>query len=327
MEKKKKNTSGKIWANLLHLGYNMWRDRDIPERGKDDHTCARPFLRFDTKLWDDLLKKMVDVGMNMVVIDLGEGVKYKTHPEIAVRNSWTGKRLRNELSRIRQMGLEPIPKLNFSTCHDTWLGNYHRCVSTDTYYKVCKDLIAEVIDLFDKPRFFHLGMDEETASHQRYHAYAVLRQYDLWWHDLYFYFEQVERKGVRPWIWSDYVWNNTDVFYKERLIWNNAEMFFKKMPRSAVQSNWYYSAQFDEKINYVKAYLDLEAHGYDQIPTGSNWSCPENFGKTVAYCRKYITPQRLLGFLQTPWKPTLKECRQHHIQAIELAGQAIKEFA
>ena len=28
------------------------------------------------------------------------------------------------------MGLEVIPKMNFSTCHDSWLKNYQRMVST-----------------------------------------------------------------------------------------------------------------------------------------------------------------------------------------------------
>ena len=41
------------------------------------------------------------------------------------------------------------------------------------------------------------------------------------------------------------------------------------MPKSVLQSNWYYGAEFSEKIGYVKAYLDLEEYGYDQVPTGS----------------------------------------------------------
>jgi len=298
-----------IWAYLIHLSYNMWADRDAPE-WKNEYLGAKPYLRFDTSLWNDLLKKMVDVGINMLVIDLGDGVKYESHPEIAVRNAWTVNHLRRELEKIRGIGMEPIPKLNFSTCHDTWLGPYSRCVSTDSYYEACRDLIAEVIEIFDKPRFFHLGMDEETAEHQRHYDYAVIRQHDLWWHDFYFLVKAVEKGGARPWIWSDYVWRHP-------------ETFFEKMPKSVLQSNWYYGAEFNEKINYVKAYLDLEAHGYDQIPTGSNWSVPENFQETVAYCRKHIAPERLLGFLQTVWKPTLEACRQNHIQAIELAGQAL----
>jgi hypothetical protein len=298
-----------IWAYLIHLSYNMWSDRDAPEWGLE-HTAARPYLRFDDGLWDDVLQKMVDVGMNAVVIDLGDGVRYQSHPEIAVEGAWTVKRLQDELQKVREMGLEPIPKLNFSACHDAWLGPYARCVSTDLYYGVCRDLISEVIEIF-QPRFFHLGMDEETAQHQRHYAYVVIRQHELWWHDLAFLVGEVTKGGVRPWVWSDYVWDHADEFWA-------------RMPRSVLQSNWYYGADFGAEIKYCKAYLDLEAHGYDQIPTGSNWSADENITRTVAYCKEHLEPVRLLGFLQTVWKPTLESCRDRHMRALDLAGQALE---
>ena len=169
---KLKSSEGKIiWANLIHLSYNMWADRDISvETGLEDIQSA-PYLRFDTGLWNDLLKQMVKAGINLVVIDLGDGVKYESHPEIAVKGAWTTKRLRTELKKMRKMGLEPIPKLNFSACHDVWLGPYSRCLSTDTYYRVCKDLIAEVLQLFSKPRFFHLGMDVEDICYNNAVSY------------------------------------------------------------------------------------------------------------------------------------------------------------
>ena len=290
----------------------MWADRYVPESERV-YIHPKPYLRFDATLWDDLLQHMAAAGMNMVVFDLGDGVQYESHPEIAVYDAWSVDRLKRELAKIRELGLEPIPKLNFSACHDTWLGPYSRCVSTDTYYAVCRELIAEVIALFDRPRFFHLGMDEETAINQRHHNYVVIRQHDLWWHDLYFYLDQVERGGVRPWVWSDY-------------IWHHPETYLKKMPGSVVQSNWYYGAAFNETIDHVRPYLDLDAHGYDQVPTGSNYREAENFQKTVDYCRRHIAPERLLGFLQTVWQPTLEECRPRHIQAIEVAELARAGF-
>jgi len=253
---------------------------------------------------------MADAGMNMVIIDLGDGVKYESHPEIAVYDAWSVDRLKRELTQIRELGLEPIPKLNFSAGHDPWLGPYSRCVSTDTYYAVCRELIAEVIALFDGPRFFHLGMDEETAEIQRYNNYVVVRQYDLWWHDLYFFFEQVERGGVRPWVWSDY-------------IWYHPETFLKKMPTSVVQSNWYHRKAFSKSTDQVRVYHDLDAHGYDQIPSASNYRTVENFQMTVDYCTRHLAPERLLGFMQTVWQPTLEECRQRHMQAVEMVGQVL----
>jgi hypothetical protein len=89
-----------------------------------------------------------------------------------------------------------------------------------------------------------------------------------------------------------------------------------------VQSNWYYGAEFGKQVDHVRAYMELDARGYDQVPTGSNWSVPGNLERTVAFCREYVTPARLLGFLQTVWKPTLEVCRDQHVQALTLLGQA-----
>ncbi len=321
-----------IWGNLLHLSYNMWQD-NVPEKFRDDNyvcsTCEeardwaqgyRPNLTFDENVWNVLLKEMASAGMNMVMIDLGDGVQYESHPEIAVRNAWSTAKLRTELEKIRKLGLEPIPKLNFSTTHDAWLGPYSRMVSTDVYYGVCRDLIREVIALFDKPRFFHLGMDEERATHQVDQNYVVLRQNDLWWGDLYFLIGEVEKSGVRPWVWSDYAWNRPEVF-------------FKKMPKSVLQSNWYYSYSFDlnniiePNKTYLKLYNALEEHGYDQVPTGSNHGEPHNFEATVDYCKKIIDPSRLYGFMTAPWRPTLAPCLERHKEAIAQVARGIKKFS
>ncbi|NOX64240.1 MAG: hypothetical protein GXO85_00230, partial [Chlorobi bacterium] len=62
----------------------------------------------------------------------------------------------------------------------------------------------------------------------------------------------------------------------------------------------------------------------DQIPTASNHSNKVNFGMTVDHCTKQIQEQHLFGFLQTPWRPTIEEFRQHHMEAIEQVGAAIK---
>jgi hypothetical protein len=300
-----------IWANLIHLSTNMWIDREAPEWDSDH--VAKPYLRFDDDLWNELVPKMAQAGFNMVVLDLGDGVRYESHPEIAVEGAWTVSRLRKELARLREVGIEPIPKLNFSTCHDAWLGPYSRMVSTEKYYAVCADLIAEIIGIFGTPRFFHLGMDEETFPHQQHFEYVVIRQFDLWWHDLMFLIEQVEKGGSRAWVWSDYEWHRPDIF-------------FERMPKSVLQSNWYYSESFDTEHTYVKAYLDLEEHGYDQVPTGSNWSCDTNFGDTVKFAKEHIAPERLQGFLQTIWRATTPKWRDAHLAAIAQVAAAKRKL-
>ena len=306
----------KIWAILLHLSFNFAAGIMKPKWGNGPREEFEP----EESLWNDAITRMASQGVNMVVINLDDSVLWDSHPEISLRNSWTPKRLREELDKIRKSGIEPIPMLNFSATHDAWLGKYARMLSTKTYYDVCRDLIAEAIDLFDTPRFFHLGMDEETGQHQRRFDYIVIRQNDLWWGDLYFYLGEVMKKGVRPWVWSDY-------------LWHHPEKFFKMMPKSVVQSNWYYGENFDleqpdeKRRKYIKAYMELDAHGYDQIPTGSNdQNNPKSIGNTVEFCSKHINDERLLGFLQTLWMPTIEKFRVPILQAIDLIGAARRNF-
>jgi hypothetical protein len=42
----------------------------------------------------------------------------------------------------------------------------------------------------------------------------------------------------------------------------------------------------------------------------------------VNYARRHIAPERLVGFLQTVWRPTVEECRPKHMNAIRLAAKA-----
>ena len=314
---------GTIWAALFHMGVNMWSDQPVdgwgPYKGEQlKLVCKADHLRFDEGVWRAITRRMADVGMNMVVIDLGEAIKYPSHPELWVRGSWEIDRFRAELARLRAMGLEPIPKMNFSAAHDTWLNEYERMLSTKTYFDVCADLIRDVCEIFDRPRFLHLGYDEETAGHQRKYKYCAVRQGELWWHDFLWFVKETEKNGMRPWIWSDYAWHHPDLFYS-------------RMPKSVLQSNWYYGSEFDPSkmgefaARCVKTYEDLDKAGFDQVPTGSNWSVDDNFAGTVDYCRRVCAPERLKGFMIAPWYFTLPEWESKNLAAVDQVGAAIRK--
>ena len=130
-----------IWAGLFHMGTNMWSDQPVsswgPYKGEElKLVCQADHVRFDERVWRSLTDRMVKVGMNMVIIDLGEAIQYPSHPELWVKGSWEIERFRKELARLRAIGLEPIPKMNFSAAHDVWLKKYERMLSTKKYYEV-----------------------------------------------------------------------------------------------------------------------------------------------------------------------------------------------
>ena len=318
----KKNEPDFIWSYLAHFGMNSWRD--VPLEGEDPSKpepwltrCAADHVRFDEPTWLRTSEKLAGSGCNQIIIDLAEILRYPSHPELAVKGSWSVEKMRKEIARLRGMGFEVIPKLNFSACHDTWLKDYHRMVSTRKYYQVCEDVIKDVAEIFDRPRFLHLGYDEETYAHQRQHRFVVCRQGELWWHDFLWFADVTERAGCRPWIWSDYVWHHKDEF-------------LRRMPKSVMQSNWYYDADFSVKNKegkertYVAAYEWLDKAGFEQIPTGSNWSCDSNFQGTVDFCDSHCDKSLIKGYMMASWMRTIPAHEKKALASVDIMAKTIK---
>lgn len=312
---------------FFQFSYNSYTE-DAEKCGWTGHPDIghKPYLRWDTNLWEDLCRQMVDAGVTHIIWSLGDAIQYESHPEIAVEGAWTHAEIRAERDRLRGMGIELLPKLNFSAGHDLWLGEYHRMVSTPTYYQVCSDLIQEVLELFDHPTYFHLGYDEETWGHQSWYEYVVVRAHDLWWRDFLWFVEQVEQRGSRPWIWSDKIWTHTSEF-------------MNRMPASVIQSNWYYWENFDvdrdieeakaegldlsespftrKRTTPFHAYLDLKAGGWDQVPAGSIDVVDTNFHDTVTWVQRNLPRHKVLGFMQTTWRPMMEAYRDRFERGIE----------
>ena len=303
-----------IWAFMVHLGCNCWADHTVDRWGDSaglqaESHSPEDYMRFDDDEWQFITSRVAALGGNVVLIDLAEGLQYESHPELSAKGAWSKERLEREKRRLAEMGIELIPKLNFSTGHDTWLKEYHRMVSTPDYYRVCSDLIAEVSELFGKPRFFHLGYDEETIHNQRASHFAVVRQGELWWHDFLWFNETVKKAGSRSWIWSDYGWRHRDEF-------------LARMPRDVLQSNWYYyhidGEQDKEHLERIAFFDELDKAGFDQIPCGSAYSWKPNFTELVRYCRMHLAgSSRLKGFMLAPWTRTWNRFHDRNAYALE----------
>ena len=308
-----------MWCVLVHLGRNF---------GGDNPFFAQ--MDFDEAMWREATERMKSGGVNTLILDLSEGVVYPSHTELAIKGSWSADKLKGELARLKRMGIEVVPKLNFSTCHDAWLGEYARMVSTKEYYNACSVILGDVFSLFGNPRLFHLGYDEETLDMQKSYRHACARQGELWWHDFLFFVNEVEKRGARPWIWSDYFWDHEDEF-------------LKRMPRSVLQSNWYYGRRWEGEpperpyeAKRLAAFEKLDKAGFDQVPTGTNWVPPyfkkgetndANFACLVKHCRKHVDPKRLKGFINASWSSILNESRRKRVfDAIDQVSAEIKAW-
>ena len=107
-------------------------------------------------------------------------------------------------------------------------------------------------------------------------------------------------------------------------------VFLKKMPKTVVQSNWYYTTKFqDTDLNdrlrtMLDCYEVLDRAGFDQVPTGSNCVRRENMELLTQYCAERIGSDHLLGFMQTPWILTLDKNEWRLNQAADALADAKK---
>ena len=322
-----------VRAVMLRPGRNMWGDWKLPdeEAETDGRKYVPDHVRFDESIWRETVLHMAERKMNMALIDLGEFMEFPSHPELAVKGSWSPDRMRKELAWLRSLGIEPIPKLNFSATHDQWLKIYHRMISTPQYYQVVKDVIRDTAEVFGTPRFFHLGWDEEKGGfYAQDKGHVSYRQGKMWWHDFLYTVKCAEDCGCRAWVWSDYGW------------WH--EEYCVRCPKSVVQSNWYYDEQcgkysLDPKVNEhayrLKQFLDMDKAGFDQIPCGTNWAggkrqveklgADEVMCELVRYCRQNISPERLKGFLMASWTVLSErgENYRNQMKGIDLLADAV----
>ena len=298
-----------IRAILVHLGYNMWCDW-FPEGTDMDRVperVGRPStkLRCKDEFWKSVVDHAIERKMNMIVIDVGEGVVYPSHPELAIEGSWSVGKLKGEIARLKAAGIECIPKLNFSTTHNGWLKQYRRLVGTPEYYRVVEDVLKDVCGIFNHPRFCHLGYDEERESYSPRFEFVVIRKGQAWERDFLETVKVCERLGMRPWVWSDYTWKHKD--------------FLKRCPKSVIFSDWYYdehnlgfTLERSDSHDYerLENFFVLRDAGFDQIPCGTNWQgvrrrngvgAEDVIGRLVHFARTEIPGEHLLGFMMAPW--------------------------
>ena len=287
----------KIWSFFMYLSNHMWDDEYSPPRGWYLEPKYQECNNVDVETWDETMRFLAERQYNMVLIDVGDGIKYESRPEISAPDAWDKDFLKKKLDEMRALGLEPIPKLNFSCMHHTWLKKYRYMVSTPEYYAACADVIREVCEAFGHPRFIHLGLDEERVGVTTFREFIHVRNETLWWHDAYFFFKEAEKNGARPWIWSDYCREHPDIFVE-------------KMPREVLQSNYCYGRMRDTQnvdLNRsVATYEFLDRHGFDQIPCGSCCSGQGgvNLFQTLTHSKLKLTDELVKGFIVVPWART-----------------------
>lgn len=323
----------KMWAFLVNMG--AWEK-------------AYQELPFDEALWDYIVDEAEKTGINTLVIDIGGAIAFASHPELTLKGAWTRGRFRRELERCRQKGITLIPKLNFSATHHFWLGEYGKMVSTTTYYKVCSDMIKEAYELFDHPKYIHLGMDEESYRNVASRELVVFRQGELFWHDLRFLIDCVRDTGAMPWIWACPLFDHPEEFKQhidadEVIISPWYYHAFRKEHWTPIDSHeeyrvYYGKSPFKEmNLTYVeedpfhsnvrKWAIPLLKEGYRYIPCAATATqSPYAVSDLVEYFRDNTPEAQLPGFIMATWRPVLMKNKQKYEDAFRLFREAREQF-
>ncbi|MBE6700385.1 MAG: hypothetical protein E7582_00640 [Ruminococcaceae bacterium] len=326
-----------IWGLFATLGHNMWTKEDQK-------------LTFSENAWNKIVDAAHEAGINTIILDLGEGVRWETHPELAKAGAWGREKIKSEVLRLRDMGIALVPKINLSTCHDLWLGPYRTEISKPVYYQVVRDLINECYDLFLEPEYIHLGMDEEgDLTHQVCYSNLIrYRKGDLLWHDLNWMFDCVRSTGATPWIWADFCMNDFDNFVKN------------VSTENLLISPWYYFAFKEEHFRYHEegsaGYINAQRYpynfmnikyeedkpllklarenmvpaakaGYDMVPCTSDcYECEYNTPELFEHIKFNAPEERIKGFMTAPWGHTVDANVEKILKNISLLAEAKKKY-
>lgn len=301
-----------IWSLYVPL-------RPSPKKGMENA------VYFEEEAWNKIVDCAVENGINQIVMEINNGLHFASAPELAMGGAWTRQKARTETKRLAKLGIELIPLMNFSATHHQWLGEYSRMMSTKEYYRICRELISEVYDVFCHPRYIHIGMDEEGDSQFFGEMeYVNFRQGDLYFHDLQFLLDCVRDTGATPWIWADPCMYQPEEFRKRI---GNDDIVIQPWIYYSIKKEHYtktegrqhyidigrdYGVEYVEEAPiwqiFTRESIIAAKDGFKSVPCAStcfwNTYCHDEL---VEYFKENAPAESVLGFMTAPWVYTREE--------------------
>jgi len=185
------------------------------------HLCVFPETSLE--FVEKIIKLAAFLKFSHVVIEFWGMLRYETLPELAWPQAYDKRQVRQLLHVARQMGIQPVPMFNHwghaSGCREicgrhvlldqnpaleplfepdgwTW------CLSNPSTLALLKNVRVELMELFGKTDYFHLGCDE-ARSHatcpecRKHDSPRLLADF------LNSVNDDLKSRNVRPFIWGD----------------------------------------------------------------------------------------------------------------------------
>ncbi len=167
---------------------------------------------------DFLARTLIRWKYNTLVLIVGNGMKFDSHPECSGPAAWSKDEVRRVLDFCRQNYLDVVPLQTvlghanwFTLAHkDLWEdGDYHiACVSNPATQKLLHGVYDEIIDVF-KPKFMHLGMDEawwktlDAPAEKRCKLCAGKPKWQIVADQAAHFRDYLAARGIRAMMWGD----------------------------------------------------------------------------------------------------------------------------
>jgi hypothetical protein len=255
--------------------------------------------RFDLDLALEVVESMSRVGINLLVVDCADGVVYKSHPELRRPYSADMKALQTIAKRAATLGIEVVPKLNFSQGseeHNLWFRPHNFPFDTSEYWRKATELIDELIGVCQPGRFFHIGMDEDFGRSHAQYVKAILTLRSI-----------LKQRHLRAVVWNDAATMDGphEVFGEKCLF---AET---KIPKDVVQVPWCYS------FTQPKTVTRLVKRGFDV------WGAPAPKIEQAESWKKDLLRYGGKGILLTRWIPCRPGNRKELLRVINTVGAVL----
>jgi len=254
---------------------------------------------FNLELGLELIDTLAETGLNLLLLDPKDGVRYASHPELARPYSQDSGLLRILTERATGHGMEVAIKLNFSQSalhqHNHWFRPHHDLFDSPEYWKRAFEVIDELLQIVRPPRFFHIGMDEDHARSYRQYVEAIKTLH-----------AGLKARSLRTLVWNDSAcrWPAAEIHRDKALA---AE---QEIPKDVIEVLWDYG-DWDPA-----ALLRIRKAGFEL------WGAPGGTPELVARMRDRLLAVGGTGMLLTHWTPCVPARRDDLLGRIRACGPA-----
>ena len=261
-------------------------------------------LPFHKKLIDRILSRF---KMNHLIIEV-DNIRWKSDPTIALDWSMDQEDLRQDIRHANENFIEVSPLLQ-SLGHCEWMFKngrnldlaenpdrpYAYCPSNPRTYDFILPFYDEVVELFNRPRFVHIGHDEvqEPGGFPRHQECKKRSAEQIFVDDTLRIREHLAKKGARVMMWGDMMLSKgdapdaTNAESPEKAKWIR-----DRLPKDVVITDWHYAPGKPEEFKSLRIFVD---EGHDAI--ASTWFTPGN----IEAFSKQAKNVGAMGLLQTTW--------------------------